>query len=252
MRTWMTITMLALAGSAWAADPGAGSERAERLAALRGEVESLSHTLRLDEAALSGRLQTLDLARTELEVQIRQEELHLAQLQLEIDATRAEATTDDAANRVLGPAVHAGLEALRPTIAEGLPYRVPERLAVLDELQAGLDGGTLAPHRASSRLWQTFEDELRLGRENAIDRQTILLDGEEVLVDVARIGLVALFFRTADDQVGWATRQGSVWGWTKAPDRNAKGDVLALFDALDKQIRVGAFTLPGVLPEVTP
>ena len=43
----------------------------------------------------------------------------------------------------------------------------------------------------------------------------------------------------------------SGWGFVVAPDRTARGHVLDLFDALDKQIRVGAFTLPGVLPEVT-
>jgi hypothetical protein len=247
MHRCFVIVLLALAGSAWGAD---SDPRAERLAALRGEVEAASHALRLDEAALAGRLQTLDLARTELEVEIRQEELQLAQLQLQIDDTRAQVSADGEASSVLTPSVHAGLNALRPAIRDGIPYRVPERLAVLDELQAGLDGGTLTPHRAASRLWQTFEDELRLGRENNLDRQTIPLDGQDVLVDVARIGLVALFFRTADGQVGWAEQRGDSWTWVTAPDRTAKGDVLELFTALDKQIRVGAFTLPGVLPQV--
>jgi len=250
MRTLATVFLLALTVPALAA-PGEGEARAERLASLRGEVDELSHGLRLDEAALGSRLQTLDLARTELEIQIRQEELQLAQLQLQIDATREEVSVEGEASHVLLPSVTAGIDVLRPTIAGGLPYRVPERLAVLDELQTGLDAGTVTPHRAASRLWQTYEDELRLGRENAIDRQTILLDGEEVLVDVARIGLVALFFRTSDEQVGWAARQGDQWGFVVATDRTAKAHVLDLFDALDKQIRVGAFTLPGVIPEVT-
>jgi hypothetical protein len=250
MRTMATLLLLALTVPALAA-PGDGEARAERLATLRGEVDELSHALRLDEAALSSRLQTLDLARTELEIQIRQEELQLAQLQLQIDATREEVSAEGEASHVLVPSVEAGIDALRPAIEAGLPYRVPERLAVLDELQTGLDAGTLAPHRVASRLWQTYEDELRLGRENALDRQTILLEGEEVLVDVARIGLVALFFRTSDERVGWAAREGDRWGFVLAPDRTAKAHVLELFDALDKQIRVGAFTLPGVLPEVT-
>jgi len=234
------------------AAPDDGATRAERLAALRGEVDELSQALRLDEQALSSRLQTLDLARTELEVQIRQEELALKQLQLQIDATREEVSAEGEASYVLIPSVEAGIADLRPTIEAGLPYRVAERLTVLDELETGLQAGTLAPHRAASRLWQTYEDELRLGRENAIDRQTIVLNGDEVLVDVARIGLVALFFRTNDDRVGWAERQGERWGFVEASDREAKAHVLDLFDALDKQIRVGAFTLPGVLPEVTP
>ena len=246
-RPFVAAVIMLGVGAVAHADP---TDRAERLAALRAEVETLGHTLTLEQAELAARLQTLALSRSELEVAIRQDELQLAQLQLEIDALRAEDAGDDGAP-LLAEAARDGIARLRPLVVSGLPYRVPERLAALDELAAGLDSGAVAPHRAVGRLWQTWEDELRLGAENAIDRQTIRLGGDEVLVDVARVGRVALFFRTADGRVGWAERSGDGWGWTLASDREGRGQVLALFDALDKQIRVGAFTLPDAFPELT-
>jgi len=227
------------------------SERSTRLATLRGEVEQLHHQLTLDKAALASRLQTLDLARTDLEVQIRQEELALAQLRLSLQEERALVDQGGDAHDVLRPAIHAGIDALIPAIEGGLPYRIPERLAAVEALRTHLTAGTLPPAKVANRLWSAFEDELRLGRENALDRQTITLDGEEVLVDVARIGLVALFFRTPRGEVGWAERRGDGWAWVRADDRTARGQVLTLFDSLDKQIRVGAFTLPHVVPEVS-
>lgn len=227
------------------------SERATRLATLRGEVEARHHELTLDKAALSSRLQTLDLARTDLEVQLRQEELAIAQLRLSIGEEQARVAASGDAQEGLKPAVLAGMDALVPAIRGGLPYRVPERLEAVEGLRTQVNAGTLAPAKAAHRLWQTLEDELRLGRENALDRQIIALDGQEVLVDVARIGLVALFFRTPDGAVGWAERRGDTWTFVHAEDRAARGQILQLFDSLDKQIRVGAFTLPAVLPEVT-
>jgi hypothetical protein len=238
---WILVT------DAWA-DP---SERAERLAALRGEVEALNHQLQLEQSSVAGRLQSLDLSRSELEVQARQEELLTAQLQLQLEERRALVVGDTATDEALVAAARAGVAQLRPVIADGLPYRVTERLAALDDLLAGLDAGTLPPHRAVGRLWQTFEDELRLTRENGLDRQTITLDGQEMLVDVARIGAVALFFRAPDGRSGWAEAQTGGWTWRIASDRTERGEIDALFDALDKQIRVGQFTLPAALPAVT-
>jgi hypothetical protein len=243
----LLIAVALLGGAAHAAEPD-GSDRSTRLAALRGEVESLHHELTLDKAALAARLQTLDLARTELEVQIRQEELALAQLRLQLDEEKATAAEGSVAHDELVPAIEAGAEALLASIDAGLPYRRIERRQAVTDLVDQLTAGTLPPAKAANRLWQTFEDELRLGRENAVDRQTIEVDGEELLVDVARLGLVALFYRTSSGDVGWAERTADGWTWRPAPDRDARGLVLQLFDDLEKQIRVGVFTLPDVLP----
>lgn len=246
MRRFLLIAVL-LGGTAHAEDP----DRATRLAALRGEVETLHQDLTLDQAALAARLQTLDLARTELEVQIRQEELALAQLQLQLEAEQAAARDGAGAHDALVPAIEAGAEALLAAIDASLPYRPAERRSVVDEIVVPLRAGTLPPSKAAHRLWQAYEDELRLGRENAVDRQTIVLDGGERLVDVARLGMVGLYFRTAEGEVGWAEPDGDRWTWRLAPDREARGQVLALFDQLEKQIRVGRFTVPPAFPEVT-
>ena len=243
----LLIAVALLGGAAHASD----TDRSTRLATLRGEVEALHHELTLDKAALPSRLQTLDLARTELEIQIRQEELALAQLRLQLDEERAAASQGGEAHDVLLPAIEDGAEALLSAIDAGIPYRVAERRQAVEELLVQVRGGTLPPAKASNRLWQTFEDELRLGRENTVDRQTIELDGEEVLVDVARLGLVAIFYQTAAGEVGWAEATADGYRWVPAPNREAKGHVLQLFDGLGKQIRVGRFTVPNVLPEVT-
>lgn len=227
-------------------------ERAARLAELRAEVEELRREVQLDEADLRARLQSVDGARIELETAVRRDELELAQLRSELE--RAKARTADAGSdlEVLIPAVLEGARTLRPRVADGLPWRTAERLEALDAIISGLDAGTLPPHRAAARLWQVTEDELRLGRENALDRQVIQLDGAETYVETARLGMVALYFRAPDGRVGWAERGATGWTWRFADGRAATQQVHDLFDALGKQIRTGAFTLPNALPEVTP
>jgi hypothetical protein len=242
--TGLLLTTLLTAGSALADDGG----RAERLAELRSEVEALQHEVSMDKADMRTRLQALEAARTELELQVRQEELELQQLRLEIEKERALAAEAGADHQVLVPAVKAGLDRIRPVIEGGLPYRVPERLEAVREIEVALEGGTLPPHKAANRLWSLYEDELRLGRENALDRQTITLGGQQVLVDVARLGMVALFFRTSAGATGWAERAGSGWTWRTADARADRQQILALFDALEKQMRVGWFEIPNVLP----
>lgn len=235
-----------LATTALAQDVG----RAERLAQLRSEVEALQHEVTMEKGDMRARLRALEDARTQLELQIKQEELALQQLSIEIDKERKLAAEEGEATEVMVPAVQSGIDTIRPVIEKGLPYRVEERLQAVREIETGLNGGTLPPHRAANRLWSLYEDELRLTRENAMDRQTILLEGQEVLVDVARMGMVAMYFRAPDGRTGWAERAGSDWAFTVTGDREDQEQITELFEALGKQIRVGWFEVPNVLPEV--
>lgn len=242
-----TSVLLAIVGTAaLAQEPG----RAERLATLRSDVEALQHEVTMEKGDMRARLRALEDARTQLELQIKQEELSLQQLSLQIDKERAAAAAEGEATDILLPTVQKGIATIRPVIEKGIPYRTAERLQALREIEVALNGGTLPPARAANRLWSLYEDELRLTRENAMDRQTIQLGGEEVLVDVARMGMVALYFRTPDGRAGWATRSGETWGFELASDRADIDRIAELFEALAKQIRVGWFEVPNVLPEV--
>ena len=102
---------------------------------------------------------------------------------------------------------------------------------------------------AAARVWAFAEDERRLSRENVLDRQVISLDGEEVLVDVARLGMVAMYWRAPDGRVGQSRRSES--GWTQQRLESAQAEqVEVLFDSLANGIRSGVFELPGLLAEV--
>lgn len=239
------------AGVAGAAD--STDSRAAELARLRREVETLSHELQLDKEELRARLKATEAQKLEIEVQLRREELRLAQIEGEAASrvTELSAHTGEASD--LGPALQASIRLIWAEVEAGLPFRSAERLAELDRLDNDLKQGVVTPEAASARLWAFVEDELRLSRENALDRQIVALPEGEVLAEVARLGMVALYFRTDGGVVGAARRQagqsgdgsGGAWTWVVFTDRDQQKAVEHLFEKLRHGVRSGAFTLPN-------
>lgn len=234
-----------LAPSADAADLDA---RAARVAELRAEVEGLNTEVGLARDALTTDLRAAAGQAAELEAAARRQELRLERLlrdeqvaQQQVEA-QARTTGDD-----LVEVVRAALAALDDHVATGLPFQVDGRREALGALRRHLDARTLPTEQVAARVWAFAEDERRLTRENALGRQVATLDGREVLVDVARLGMVAMYFRTPDDTVGQVRRTPSGWTWTRLDTDTETAQVHALFDALERGIRTGWFELPQPL-----
>lgn len=238
----LLLGLMLLATPAGAADP---STAARTLSALRAEVEALSARLAEEQEERSTRQRALAVQQAELEAQIRREELRLAQAEAALDRKREELAGSAAASEQLRPAVAQSFAAVDRALDSSLPYRLDERRRALQELRAQFDDGLLAPESAAARLWAFVEDERRLARENSLDRQVIVLDGQELLVQVARLGQVALLFQAEDGRCGWAARGAGGWTWTATTDAADRARITAIFEDLGKQIRVGWFEVPG-------
>lgn len=246
-----TVGILLTVGSLWtvgavAAEGPPTDSRAEELAKLRREVEALSTDVGLRKEELRGKLRAIEGQAAEIEVQLRREELRLAQIEGEAAARRAAIAESSSRNVQLTPDVLAAITTLRATVASGLPYRQPERLAELDTLQNQLSTGLVTPEAAAARLWAFVEDELRLTRENGLDRQVLTLPGgEEVLAEVVHLGMVAVYYRTDGGRYGYAAPGPSGWTWKPAANRDEEKAIEALFARLAHGVRSGPFTLPN-------
>jgi hypothetical protein len=233
--------------------PAHGAETqdyADRLAALRAKVESLSEQVELQREDLRGELRSLEMQKTDLETQVRREELRLTEVSNLIGRYRDELAVQTLSTEVLVPTLVEAMGKLEAQVKAGVPYHADERLGELARLRAQLTEGTLTPPKCASRLWQFVEDELRLARENALDHQVIEVQGDGLRVDVARIGMVAMYFRAKDERYGVAQRADGAWSWSPLADPSEVAQVAALFDSLDAQVRVGFFELPGAVAEV--
>lgn len=228
------------------------NDMARALSRVRAEVEGLAQDIRDVEERKRQRLRSLATQETDVEIEIGRQRLRLQQLKERREKLQAEIAQRDAAVSALHPAARSALSQARAALQQTLPFKRQERLAALDEIQQRLDDNLITPQQALWRTWERVEDEERLARENSLHQQTIELDGERVLAEVAKLGMVMLYFRTPDGRVGALQGPGERARWVTEEDPERREQLLALFDALTKQIRVGFFTLPSALPQEAP
>ncbi len=225
-------------------------ELAERLAELRSEVDSLSSKVDQKKQRMKSRLRSLQQQRSEVELEIEKTRSQVERLRRSVRDKRESIEQHETAADELKPAVARALETVRESVRAGPPFKRRERLEELDDLEEQLNEDLLSPQKTASRLWQFVEDELRLGAESGMYRQVVELDGEQVLADVARVGMVMLYFRTDDGRVGVARRGEEGWRWHPIEREAARKRIDELFASFDRGISVGFFTLPNGLPGI--
>jgi len=225
---------------------------AEELVRLRGEVESLNAELTSLTDQHRSEMNSLASQKGDLEATERREELRIRQLEQDLADNRARAEEAGIAGESLLPVANKVLDDLESQVRSGLPFKVDERLQALAEIRSQLESGAVAPPRVINRLWSFYEDELRLTRENGLYSQIIELDGDRVLADVAKLGTVAMYFKTQDGDLGQAVRSGDRWFFEAIESSAGQRQVRELFDSLVKQIRAGHFELPNATIQLEP
>jgi len=218
-----------------------------QLMELRGEVEALSTELEISKNEMRDELRSLAAQKAELEVSISKEELRLKQVRQALEKNRERAQEEQFSKDFMTPLVLEQVERMRSYIKQALPFKVPERLAELDRIQEQVETSNIQPEKAMAQLWAMAEDELRLTRENGLYRQMVVVDDEEMIADVARIGMVMMYFMPADGRTGMVVRSGDGWEYRVVSDRDDRRRILTLFDALKKRIHEGYFELPSPL-----
>jgi hypothetical protein len=222
---------------------------ANRLIQLRGQVDDLQTDLNLKREEHKNRMTYLTAQLTETEASRDREALRVRQLEQDLQNMKEQVAAAGATSETLAPVVLRYLAELRAQVRTGFPFKVGDRLAELDEIETQLISNVITAHRAFNRLWAFVEDELRITRENAIYTQSISLNGENVLVDVAKLGNSMMYFRTRALQYGRAVETPGGWQFELLESAGDQELVARLFDSLRKQIRQGYFRLPNALPQ---
>ncbi len=238
-----------IVGSALALPTMAGPpSKGEKLVALRFEVDEKEKRLEAMRSRVSAEKAALEAQVADLHILVGKERVRkstLAKMERAQREAREKRTSQTA--RYREPALGAA-KVLRSLINDSLPFKKQARLKEVDVIVADLEGDKVDAATAITRLWRLIEDELKLVSEVGLHRQPILLNGEKMLADVVRIGMSVLYFRVDEKRLGRAIRTpkgGFIYEETKKEDE--KRALNALFEAMEKQIRKGAFELP--LPE---
>jgi hypothetical protein len=221
---------------------------AQRLAEMRGQVESLSDQLNARKTDVQEELRSLSRQKAELELEVQREDTRLDKLRQAVAQKRAEVANETKANAALAPAFSKNIGVVRAYVEKSLPFRVKERLSELDKIEDQAKSGLLPPQRALNRLWGFVEDELRMTRESGLFSQPVTVEGKEQLADVVRVGMVALYYKTPSDEFGMSAFENGSWTFRSLNDAEQRKQLRTLFETFKKQIRVGYFELPNALP----
>ncbi len=222
---------------------------AEKLTAMRGDVESLENKLELKQQKLKKDLDSLAQQKADLEMQIEKERLRIKELASAMNRRKEDIEKYSVSGEDLKPLLFSAVDDTRAYVESALPFKTPERLAELAKIETQIKTGVMRPEKSAMMLWAFLEDEFRLTRESGLDRQIITVNGYEQLADVARIGMIMMFFQTKGGLTGKAVKEAGAWKYEVLTDSPDAEKVAYLFDSFKKQIRVGYFELPNALPD---
>lgn len=221
---------------------------AKSLAKIRGEVESLQTELDLEKEKHASEITSLSSQLADLSVEERRQKTAIEKLENSLEQLQETTQQTEESGELLEPVLFKMLTNFKQYVLDGIPFKTQDRIQSIKSLEDNLANQHIDPYKATNQVWAMFEDEIRLSKENGVYQQTISLDGEKVLADVAKIGTVFLFFQTRDNRAGMAglTEAGN-WKFETVSDTGDIDRIATLFDSLKKQIRQGYFELPNPL-----
>lgn len=219
----------------------------KRLIELRSDVDALSVELTLLRDEHKQFMASLSRQKADSIAILNRGQANLKRLQAELDKNKQKAVQAGSGEASIVPAVESSIGKLERYIEQGMPFKVEERLQGLKEIRQQLKAGSLSPAKSANRVWGFVEDEILLTKENAIYKQRITLNDQVMLADVAKIGMVMMYFRTPDGGYGVIRKQNDNWAYQLEEDAQKVSQIEYLFDSLEKKIRTGYFELPSAL-----
>lgn len=202
----------------------------QELQDLQGEVAALATEI----AALRERVRT---GAAQSESWLRQLELQERSLQGQRDALTGQLSaipSEGSVQRVSSAWTQLFEQTVsmsRSWIDRSLHHRMTERTERLDQIVDGVRAGVVSPLGGIARVWSLLHDEHQLCTDYGLDRQSLVVEGQPMLVDVARLGMVALYIRLPDGRAGYL-RPGDGDRVTLLTDRRSTDAVLDLFQVL--------------------
>lgn len=214
---------------------------------LRADVEALYTKIDDNKEMYKAEMKSNAMQSADTEAQINRQETALKLADSELVKAEEKIAAASTKNESIKPLLLSALDRLTSMITTGIPFKVSERVADVEKIKTQLNNGDITEEKALAQTWASYDDNIRLTKEIGLFKQEIQLNGEPVLAKVAKLGSIMMYFATPDDNVGFVTQEGSLYKYTVVTDKEQQKKIVALFDALQKQIRTGFFSLPNAL-----
>lgn len=229
-------------------DIGSLENISKELVEIRQAITSLHDEINYKKDSFNDQLRSYSNQKADLNVKISRSDLNIKDLQRELEKLQAENKEKFAEFDQVSPVLKDSIATLRASIENSIPFKRKERLQALADIELRLTTNTISPNKAANQLWAFVEDELVLGRSSGIYSETVEMGGEEKLVKVLRLGKVAMFYKTPQEEFGVVKRERGQWETSVVSDEASRIQLSALFDSFAKNIRNGLFEVPNFLP----
>ncbi len=214
---------------------------------LRADVESLYTKIDENQEAYKYQMKSLAMQSADTEAQINRQETAIKLAKNQLQEIQAKIATKNSENTNLKPLLEEVMSTLENNIKSGFPFKIEERIEAINKIREQLKENAISQEKALALVWANYDDCIRVTKEIGLFKQQITVDGKKVLAKVAKIGSVMMFFSTPDNQVGHVIKDGTTFSYKVITDPDDIKNITILFDALQKNIRTGFFTLPNAL-----
>jgi hypothetical protein len=224
-----------------------GENIVDSIMKLRTDVEGLYTKIDENKESYKSQMKSIAMQVADTEAQIGRKETTLKLSNLELEKTNDKLAKLGSSAQDFKPLLADAIAKLETLIKANIPFKIEERLASLAKIKADLTSGAITQEKALSLVWASYDDTLRITKEIGLFKQNIELNGEPKMAKVAKLGSIALYFATLDDKVGYAIKESNGYKYQIEEDGEKIQKIVALFDALQKQIRTGYFSIPNAL-----
>jgi hypothetical protein len=169
------------------------------------------------------------------EYQLQKKQKYLISLQADINQLQQDIDTINALKQQLEPQLEVWYAMLEQQVFCDLPFDFAERKRRLAFLRSAMDKSELPLAERFRRLLDVVSIEVAYGYGQHISQDVIVIDKKPMQVNLLRLGRLAWFFMTPDEQqFGWFDRQSRQWNTIPL---NEQGDLrLAMAITMNKQI----------------
>jgi hypothetical protein len=220
----------------------------QELVDIRQQIAALHDEINFKKERYREQMRSYANQKTDLEVKISRADLNIKDIKRELEKLKAENQKAYSGYDDVVVVVKQAISSLRESVKASLPFKLEQRLQALDDIEQRLETNVITPNKAANQLWSFVEDELMLGRSNGVYNETIEIGGEKNLVKVVRLGKIAMFFKSSDSEYGVLKQEQGEWIKQPVSESAQIRQLDDLFDAFNKNIRNGLFTVPNILP----
>lgn len=219
------------------------ADLSEKIIELRNEVSQLSDDFKTEKELLKSKIQTLALEKMDLDSKIRRQNLQVKDLNDKLIKAKSIKIIK---HPEFDDIILTFLEFEQKRLNATIPYKFKERTDHIKNIKNDFLEEKVSSDKLLQTLWTHVEDEIQLAKDISVDKDILNIDGQSTLVEVAKVGMLMLFYKTSNGNIGYMEYSNGVWSPRTI---NSSGNILLVenfFDSLKKQVRTGYFEFPKI------